>query len=58
MYFYAVKDVLINSSNIEDLKVDKLTMLFSCRNTKVGTIISPNAPDGISKMFDFDFSFI
>jgi hypothetical protein len=49
--------VLINPSYEEGLQVDKLTMMF---NTEfiIGTTINPNVPDGISKMFAFEFIFL
>jgi hypothetical protein len=54
IYFYAVKDVLINPSNREELEVDKLLMNFNCpRFSGVGTRIDPNVPPGISKMLIF-----
>jgi hypothetical protein len=37
--------------------MDKLTMEFNCPNKQVGTQIEPNVPDGIFKMFFFDFIF-
>jgi hypothetical protein len=56
---YAVKDVLINRSNTEELRVNKLTMVFNCPGfgNYAGATIDPNVPDGISKMFVFDFIF-
>jgi hypothetical protein len=54
---YAVMDVLINPSKEEGLRVDKLTMVFNCPKHTVGTTIEPTLPDGISKMFVFDFIF-
>jgi hypothetical protein len=57
IYFYVVKDVLINPSNREELQVDKLTMVFNCPNVWVGTTVEPNVPDGISKMFVYHFIF-
>jgi hypothetical protein len=57
IYLYAVKNILINPSNREELGVDKLTMLFNCPDYWVGTTIEPNVPDGISKMFVFVFIF-
>jgi hypothetical protein len=59
IYFHAVKDVLINPSKKEGLRVDKLTMVFNCPGVYdfVGTTVEPNVPDGISKMFVFDFIF-
>jgi hypothetical protein len=59
IYFYAVKDVSITPSKKEGLRVDKLTMVFNCPGwgNTVGTTVDPNVPDGISKMFVFDFFF-
>jgi hypothetical protein len=37
--------------------VEKLTMLFICPDTIVGTTIQPNVPPGISKMFVFHLTF-
>jgi hypothetical protein len=56
-FSFAVKEVLINPSNNEKLRVDKLTMVFNCPGKCVGTTIEPNVPPGISKMFVFDFVF-
>jgi hypothetical protein len=58
MSFYAVKDILINPNNRKKLEVSKLTMVFNCPNTRVGTTIDPSVPDGISKMFVFEFVFL
>jgi hypothetical protein len=50
--------MLIFPSQKEELRVDKLTMVFNCPGWNVvGTTIDPNVPDGISKMFVFHFIF-
>jgi hypothetical protein len=56
---YAVKDVLINPSKKEGLRVDKLTTMFNCPgwDNNVGTTVEPNVPDGICKIFAFLFVF-
>jgi hypothetical protein len=60
IYFYVVKNVLINPSNREELKVDNLTMVFNISGSfnYVGTTIEPAFPDAISKMFISDFIFL
>jgi hypothetical protein len=57
IYFYAVKDVLVNPSYRKEHRVYKLTMPFDCPHARVGTTVDPNVPLGISKMFIFDLIF-
>jgi hypothetical protein len=39
--------------------MNKLTMVFKCPGfgNRAGTTVEPNVPDGISKMFVFDFKY-
>jgi hypothetical protein len=52
--FSTAKAVSIIPTNRKELEVNELTMLFNIpEDDWVGTLINPNIPDGISKMFTF-----